>query len=68
MEPQITPVEKEEDRTAPRANRVELALQSNLEKAESAEARKTLEQDQGECRDGERLQEKRKASISIGAR
>ena len=30
---QITPVEKEENRTAPQANRVELALQSNLEKA-----------------------------------
>ena len=49
---QITPVEKEENRTAPRANRVEFALPSNLEKAESAEARETPEQDRGECRDG----------------
>ena len=62
---QITSVEKEENRTAPRANRVELALQSNLEKAESAEARKTLEQDQGECRDGESLQENAKQAFQL---
>ena len=53
---QITPVEKE-NRTAPRANRVEFALPSNLEKAESAEARETPEQDQRECRVGGSSQE-----------
>ena len=39
---QVAPVEKEENRTAPRANRVELTLSSNLEKAESAEARESI--------------------------
>ena len=62
---QITSVEKEENRTAPRANRVELALSSNLEKAESAEARETPDQDQGECRDGESPQENAKQAFQL---
>ena len=62
---QITSVEKQENRTAPRANRLELALSSNLEKAESAEARDTLGQDQGECRDGESPQEKAKQAFQL---
>ena len=65
MELKITPVEKEENRTAPRANRVEFALPSNLEKAESAEARETPEQDQGECRDGESPQENAKQAFQL---
>ena len=43
---------REERRTAPRASRDEQALSDKLEKTESAEARETLDQDQGECRDG----------------
>ena len=62
---QITSVEKEGNRTAPRANRVELALSSNLEKAENNEVRKTPDQDQGECRDGESLQENAKQAFEL---
>ena len=65
---QITPVEKEKNRTAPRTNRVELALSSNLEKAESLETREASGKDQGECRVGERRPRRHKASISIGVR
>ena len=49
---EISPVEQEESRAAPRASRVELALSNNLEKEESVETRQTLDQDQGKCRDG----------------
>ena len=66
--PQIASAEKEENRTSPRSNRVELALSRNLEEAESAEARETPGRDQGECRVGESPQGKHKASISTGAR
>ena len=62
---QITSVEKEENRTAPRANRVELALSSNREKAESAEERETPDQDRGECRDGESSQENAKQAFQL---
>ena len=62
---QITLVEKKENRTAPRANRVEVALSSNLEKAESAEARKTLDQDQVECGVGEGPQENAKQAFQL---
>ena len=58
-------VGKEENRTAPRANRVEFALSSFLEKAESAEARETPDQDQGECRDGESPQENAKQAFHL---
>ena len=56
---QVTSVEKEENRTAPRANSFEFALS----KAESAEARESPDQDQGECRDGERHQENAKQAF-----
>ena len=62
---QITPVEKEENRTAPRANRVEMALSRNLEKAESVETRETFGQDQRECRDGESSQEIAKQAFQL---
>ena len=58
---QNTSDEKEENRTALRANSVELALQEkSIEKGE------TSGQDQGECRDGESPPRKREASISTG--
>ena len=44
---------KREGRHLERAE-LKLALSSNLVKEESVETRKTLDQDQGECRDGER--------------
>ena len=44
-------------RTAPRASRAQQTLPCILEKTESAEAGKTSDQDRGECRDLERLQE-----------
>ena len=50
---QNTSVEKEENRTEPRAIRIELALSRNLEKEKSIETREASGQDQGECRDGE---------------
>ena len=46
-------------------DRVECALPSNLEKAESAEARETPGQDQGECRDGESPQENAKQAFQL---
>ena len=49
---QVSLVEEEERRTAPRASRAEQTLPRNLEKTESAEAGQTFDQDQGECRDG----------------
>ena len=45
---QITSVEKEENWTVPRANRIELALSRNLEKEKSVQTRETLGQDQVE--------------------
>ena len=48
---------KKKNRTEPRAVRTELALSSNLEKEKSVETREALGQNQGECRDGESLQE-----------
>ena len=62
---QNTFVEKEENRTIPRAIRFELALSSNLEKAESAEARETFGQDQGECGDGESPQENAEQAFQL---
>ena len=62
---QNTSVEKEENRAAPRAIRVEQALSSNLKKEESAEARETPDQDQGECRDGESHQENAKQAFQL---
>ena len=62
---QITSVEREENRTAPRANRVKYALSSNLEQAESAEAREIPDQDQGECRDGESPQANTKQAFQL---
>ena len=48
------------------AERTELkALSRNLEKAESAEVRKTTDQDQGECRDGESSQENAKQAFQL---
>ena len=64
IELKITSIEKE-NRSAPRANRVEFALPSNLEKAESAEARETPEQDQGGCRDGESSHENAKQTFQL---
>ena len=60
---QITSVEKEENRTAPRPNRIEWSLSRNLEKKESVETRDTVGQDQGECRDGESPQENAKQAF-----
>ena len=61
---QNTSVEKEENRTEPRAVRIGLALSKNLEKEKSIETREASGQDQGECRDGESPPRKRRASIS----
>ena len=61
---QLASAEKEENRTAPRASRVEMALSSNLEEAESVEARETPDQDHGGCREGVSTQE----NVSTGAR
>ena len=44
---------------------LKFVLPSNLEKAESAEARETPEQDQGECRDGESTQENAKQEFQL---
>ena len=62
---QIASAEKEENRTTPRSNRVELALSRNLEEAESAEARETPGKDQGECRVGESHQENTKQAFQL---
>ena len=62
---QITSAEKEENRTVPRAIRIELALSRNLEKEKSVETRETLGQDQGECGDGESTQENAKQAFQL---
>ena len=58
-------VAKEARRTAPPASRAQRTLPRNLEKTESAEARKTFDKDQGECRDGESLQENTKQAFEL---
>ena len=63
LELKNTSVEKEENRTIPRAIRFELALSRNLEKEKSVETRETFGQDQGECGDG-KAPKKTQASIS----
>ena len=61
-------LKKKREGRAPRACRVELVLSSNLEKEESVKTRETVDQDQGECKDGESLPRKHKAHISTGVR
>ena len=62
---QIASVEKEENRTAPRANRVEFAFSSNLQKKASLETRDASGKDQGECRVGESPQENAKQAFQL---
>ena len=62
---QIASAEKEENRTTPRANRVELALSRNLEEVESGEAKEAPGHYQGECRVGESPQENTKHAFQL---
>ena len=62
---QNTSVGKEENRTEPRAVRIELALSRNLEKENSLETRGASGQDQGECRDVESPQENAEQAFQL---
>ena len=62
---QIASVEKEGSRATTRKVRAGLAMPRNLEKKASLETREASGKDQGECRDGESLQENAKQEFQL---